>query len=203
MQVRTRGVLLIEALIALSLLSGLLLFGSQSILAGLYGAKSAGEKDHGTSVLRETIEAVRASTAEEWQILYNLQRSPIHYYPSQSAGKWIPALGDETVVVNGLTYTRYFTVEHVSRNNITRTIETVYNPLYDDPGTQKITVTVVWGNGNRLTQSEYLTRWRNKVCVQTAWNTPASAGVKTCPDASYFSSTDITAGADLELTPLP
>ena len=199
----TRGALLIEALIALSILAGLLLVGTQSILAGLYGAKFASQKDVAAGILGETIDAVRARTDEQWQSVYGLLRSPTKYYPLQSSGKWVLFAGDEVLTVNGLPYRRFFTVEHVSRDVVTRGIETVYDPLHDDPSTQKITATVVWGNDNILTQVEYLSRWRNRVCVQTAWNTPGSVGVKTCPDASYSSATDITAGANLKLTPLP
>lgn len=198
-----RGALLIEALVALSILAILLLVSSQSILAGLYGAKSAGQKDNSITVLREMVETARAAIDESWLGLYSLVRSPAHYHVLQSAGKWVLFTGDETIEMNGVTFTRYFTVDDVSRNSLTRAIDTVYDPTHNDPSTLKVTFTVVWGNGNRISQVEYFSRWRNKVCVQSDWNTPGSTGVKNCPDTSFDASTDITAGASLKLTPLP
>ncbi len=186
-----RGALLVEILITISILAIILSLGAQSSFVSLRASKSASEKDTALNLAIETVEAVRAASDELWQNLYSLTKGPgNHYYPSQSSGKWvINNSGDETLIVNGVTYARYFTVDNASRNPSTRAIENTYNSANDDPSTQKLTVVVTanWATSTATTFSEYLSRWRNKVTVQTNWTGSGDTG-------------NITTGTSLQLT---
>lgn len=180
-----RGALLLEILVVTAILGVILSLGSQMVFVSLKSNKTAGDRDVAVGLLNETIEAVRAIGDERWQTLYALLHNGTHYYPVSSGGKWMVSAGgsDETVVANGINYTRYFTIENVSRcNDATRTIAssttcTPSNTNYsDDPSTQKIIVSVSWSGSEPITQTEYLLRWRNKVCPQTDWSGGANPG---------------------------
>ena len=191
-----RGALLIEILITISILAIILSLGAQSSFVSLRASKSAGEKDMALNLAIETLEAVRGASDEKWQNLYDLTKgSANHHYPSQSSGKWVISNnGDETVAVNSIPYARYFVVDNVSRDQTptSRAIENTYNSANDDPSTQKVTVTVTtnWATSTAVTFSQYLSRWRNKVTVQTSWT-----------GGGGESSTNITTGSSLQVSP--
>ena len=191
-----RGALLIEILITISILAIILSLGAQSSFVSLRASKSAGEKDMALNLAIETLEAVRGASDEKWQNLYDLTKgSANHHYPSQSSGKWVISNnGDETVAVNSIPYARYFVVDNVSRDQTptSRAIENTYNSANDYPSTQKVTVTVTtnWATSTAVTFSQYLSRWRNKVTVQTSWT-----------GGGGESSTNITTGSSLQVSP--
>lgn len=185
-----RGSLLIEVLIVISVLAIILSLGAQASLVGLSATKLAGDKDVALNLMNETFEAVNSASDEKWQNVYSLSKTSTNpHYATSSTGTWnINNAGNEVITVNGVAYTRYFYVDNVSRD-AARSIENVYNSANDDPSTQKVTVTVLWGNanGNVLSTNQYISRWRNKVCIQTDWSGGAATGVKTCPDTTYGS----------------
>ncbi|MEK7569130.1 MAG: hypothetical protein AAB497_03385 [Patescibacteria group bacterium] len=212
---RTRGALLLELLIAISILAVVLSVGSQAVFVSLQSGKTSGESDVAIGLANEALEAVRGTAEEKWQNIYTLTKWTQHYYPAPSAGKWTLAAGDEAIALNTANYTRYVTIQNVCRDTTptsraitgitdtdgTLTTCTTSTGLFD-PSTQKVTVTVSWqGSGSPVTVSDYFLRWRNKVCPQTSWAGGVSSGVKTCPDTTYESATDITAGAGLQITP--
>ena len=199
-----RGALLIEILITISILAVILSLGAQSSFVSLRASKSASEKDGALNLAIETMEAVRSAAEEKWQNLYDLTKgSANHHYPSQSSGKWIISNnGDEVLTINDTIYARYFIVDNMSRDVSTRAIENTYNSANDDPSTQKVTVFVTtnWATSTAVTFSQYFSRWRNKVCNQTAWTTGGSGNsVKTCPDTNYDTKTNITPSGSLEI----
>lgn len=179
------GMLLLEILIALAVVTVIVGLGAQTTVVSLKSNKTAGEKGEAGKLVEETFEAVRMITAENWLNLYKppdgtgdpaaSKGDNNHYYPSQSVGKWIIQSGNEIVTVGSLSYTRYFTIDNVSRDS-NKDIEPTYNSSNDDPSTQKITVNVGWANAATTTISQYLFRWRNKVCHKTNWS-----GGKTYP----------------------
>lgn len=199
-----RGVLLLELLIAISILAVVLSVGSQAVFVSLQSGKTSAESDVAMGLANEALEAVRGTAEEKWQNIYTLTRWTQHYYPAQSAGKWILTAGDEAIALNTASYTRYVTIQNVCRDTTpssraitgltdgptdtdgTLTTCTTSGGLFD-PSTQKVTVTVSWqGSGSPVTISDYFIRWRNKVCNQTGWTTGDSGTtVKTCPDTSY------------------
>lgn len=197
------GALLLELLIVISILGIILSVVANAMFLSLRGNKTSGENGIATSLASETLEAIRSIVEEDYQNIYGLPNIPNkgpsnHYYTTQSAGKWITATGDETIVLNGIIYTRYFTIENVSRDDSTRNIQVSYLSDYDDPSTQKVTVTVSWTGGTPIVMSEYFFRWKNKTCGQPGWvTTDADNTLVDCTGTSYFSKDaeiDITGG---------
>ena len=201
---RSRGALLLELLIAISILAVVLSVGSQAVFVSLQSGKTSAESDVAIGLANEALEAVRGTAEEKWQNIYTLTKGA-HYSATSTnpTGKWTLTLGDETVVLNTATYTRYVIINDVSRDLSSRAIETSYNSAHDDPSTQKVEVTVSWsGSGSPVTISDYFFRFRNKVCNQTGWTTGGSGTtVKTCPDTNYDTKDAVvdTSGGSLKL----
>jgi type II secretory pathway pseudopilin PulG len=180
------GFLIMELLVSVAVLAVIAFVGAQASLVSFSGGKASEEKDNAANLSNEVFEAVRAAADEKWVNLYNLTKGGTQYHPALSGGKWTLVANNETITLNNISYTRYFTVDNVSRDITTRNIESAYVSADDDPSTQKVTVTVTWpGGSNNLTISQYVFRWRNKVCDHTDWLTSGSSGAKTCPDSSY------------------
>jgi len=187
-----------EILITITVVAVVAGIGSQLIVGSLRSNKFSNERNAALGLVEETFEAVRNSSSERWQNIYDLTKDTAQYYPQQSSGKWQIAAGTESVVVNGITYTRYFNISNVSRDTSSRNIENTYNSANNDPSTQKITTTVSWPDAEPMISSEYITRWRNKACLQTDWQSVGS-GTSTCPANNYGSASNITTGNNLQL----
>lgn len=188
---QNKGSLLLELLIVISILAIILTVGAQAVYVSMQSGKVSGERDVAIGLANEALEAVRAVADEKWQNIYNLTKSTQHYYATStlSVGKWTLVDGDETIALNNATYTRYVIIDNVSRDGATRAIENTYVSADDDPGTQKVSVSVSWPNANPVLVSGYFFRWRNKVCNQTDWSGGVGAGPKNCPDTTYESIT--------------
>lgn len=199
------GQLLLEVLVAIAAAVIIVAMGSQMVYVSLKSGDSAGKKNIALGLNGETFEAVRNSAVEKWQNLYNLNKDGANYYPTSTVGKWAVATGTENIVINDVVYTRFFIVQNVCRDDLTRNITGITdsngssttacvisggNP---DPSTQKVKVTVSWPNADPVDSSEYVARWRNKACFQTAWS-GAGSGTTTCPITTYGSQTNIDFG---------
>lgn len=184
-----RGALLLELLLAISILAIILSVASQSVLVSLNSEKFSGERDVAVALASEALEAVRGVADEKWANMYGLTgKGATHYRTVQSGNKWILEAGDETVALNSASYTRYVIIDNVSRDSsANRLIESTYNATNDDPSTQKATVTVSWTGGSPIVISEYFFRWRNKVCDQTGWvgNGGSGDAVVSCGTTTY------------------
>jgi hypothetical protein len=190
-----QGQLLLEILIAVGVAAVVLSIVSQLVLVSLNSNKATVESTIAENLAQEEFKAVEAIAFSKWQNLYNLTKaSSSHYFATSTAGDWATSTGDEIVRLNSLSFTRYFTIANVCRDDVSRAIITTAGvpPCTagnsDDPSTQKITVTVSWAGGS-LTRSDHLTRWRNQTCVQTSWNSGGSTGTTTCP-ATYYDTKD-------------
>ncbi|OGI67655.1 hypothetical protein A2732_00185 [Candidatus Nomurabacteria bacterium RIFCSPHIGHO2_01_FULL_40_10] len=196
---KQKGALLLELLVVISVVAVVLSVGTNAVFLSLRSNKIGGERDIANALAFEALEAVRAATEENWQNIYGLIKSSQHYQIATPSGKWELATGDETINLNGIDYTRYVTIDNVSRDDSTRYVQNSYVSAADDPSTQKVTVTVSWSGGNPVVLYEYFFRWKNKVCNQTSWVTGGSGTtVKTCPDTSYDtkdSGVDISTGS--------
>lgn len=208
-----RGQLLLEILIAVAALAVIGILGSQLVLVSMQSNKLAAEKNVGLGIAEETFETARLVAEENWQNLYGLTKYSENYYPQKSApaGKWIFTQGTENVIINDIAYTRYFTVQNVCRETSTKNVKgitdangtaatCVENGGSFDPSTQKINITAYWPNADELSSSEYITRWRNNICLQTLWQTQGSSGAKNCPDTSYESASNLTVGSTLQIS---
>jgi len=100
-------------------------------------------------------------------------------------------------------FVRYFYVENVSRElcgvgDITSEATTTCSSgagsagAANDPSTQKITVSISWPQGGLVSKTEYLTRTRNNVFVQTDWSGGAGQeGPITSANNQFSSSTRV------------
>ncbi len=203
-----RGQLLLEVLVAVAIIVIIATVGIHLIYTSLVGTKSAGDRNVGLGLTEETFEAVEAAATEKWQNLYDLTKGSANYHPQKSSGQWVLTSATEDVVINSITYTRSFTIQNVCRDDTTRAVTGITTSggsttdcasgSSHDPSTQRVTAVVSWPNADALTSSQYLSRWRNKLCEQTTWS-GTSGEVKDCPDTTYESATDITPGESLEL----
>lgn len=195
---RSRGALLLELLVAVSILAIILSIGSESVYVSMQSGKTSSETDVALGLANETLEAVRAVSDEKWQNIYDLVKGQdllAYNYAIPSGGKWVTSTGSELVVMNGINYTRYFYVQNICRDTtqgsrqitgLTDGPVIVNGKLTScdastglfDPSTQKVTVTVTWnGSGSPIVVSGYLFRWHNKVSNQSDWSGGAGASV--------------------------
>lgn len=215
-----RGVMLVELLVAIAAAAIVFSLGAQLTYVSGRSAKIAADTTVALGLVSETHEAVRASATEKWQNLFNLTKNSA-YHPETTAGKWVLISGVQTVTVNRVDYSRSFIAQNMCRTQTsqvfgditgitdgpavadgTLTTCTTSGGVYD-PSTQKITVTVSWTGNTGITTSEYVFRWRNKICNQTSWQTaePGSSTAKTCPNDTTYDTKDsgVTTGASLYL----
>jgi len=187
------GSLLLELLLVISLIAIIFAVGTQAILVSLKSDKVSSEKDIASNLASETMELMRGVAEGNWQNIYlpsGIVKGTTHYFPLKVNNSWTLSPGDETVVINGISFTRSIIINNVSRDStVDRKIETTYNSTDDDPNTQKITVTISWSGGNPVTIDGYLFRWRNKVCDQTLWSTQTTPvdDIALCSSSNYFS----------------
>jgi hypothetical protein len=191
-----RGQLLLEILISVGIAAIVLALISQLAFASLRATKAAAESGVASGLIEGEFDAIEAVAFEKWQKIYDLNKSTSdHYYATTTAGAWTVSAGDESLIINDLTFVRFFTISNVCRDNTTKAIIitagvppcTAGNS--DDPSVQKITVNLSWSGGS-LSRAKYLTRWRNKTCSQTSW-TGTGAGPANCPSTLYESPTSV------------
>lgn len=181
-----KGSLLLEVLLAVTFFVSVASMGAQMIVVSNKSNAMAGDRDVAKGLLQEELEGIRATSDGGWNNLAGLTRgSP--YHTLQSGSAWAFSAGVESLVMNGLTYSRSFTVASTSRDLSTRSIESTYNSAHDDPSTVQVVATVSWQGGETITASEYVERWRNLVCAQTSWAGGGGDGstAHTCPATTY------------------
>jgi len=203
-----RGQLLFELLITIAVAATIVAIGAQLIYVSLRGNRWSGEKNVALGLKDEEFEAVLSWTTQSWTTFYNLTKGTTTYAMFPSGGSWNYSTGTEAVTANTITYTRSFTIQNVCRDTATRSILGVTDGGgattactgggSEDPSTQQVSVAVRWPGADPLTAAEYLTRWRNKACVQSSWASQGSA-TSSCPATTYASSSNITPGANLQL----
>jgi type II secretory pathway pseudopilin PulG len=196
---KQKGSLLFEMLIVISLVAILISVGANAVFLSMRSNKASGERDTANGLASIALESVRSIAEENWLNIYGLTKSGQRYYPSEVDGKWVLIEGDEIININDISYTRYLTIDNVSRDPTTKDIESEYILGNDDPSTQKATVVVNWSQGSPVVVSEYFYRWRNKICPQTEWTTAESGdSVENCNTIAYDekeSTIDTSAGS--------
>lgn len=194
---KQQGSLLLELLVVISLIAIILTIGTQAVYVSLQSNKVSGDRDVATNLASEALEATRSVSEENWINIYSLTKTSQHYKVVQSSGKWTLATGDEVVVLNTISYTRYVVIENTCRDDSTRNITgvgTCAGDSSDDPSTQKITVTVSWIGGDPVVISEYFFRWKNQVCSQSGWSGGGGSGngVQPCSTTTNYDTKDNT-----------
>ena len=157
-----RGQSLIELLIAIGV-AGLFITGVTSTIEFALKSSVVGRASQTASYLgQELLDAVSVIANANWLLVGGVVGSAYVVPPTTVS------LGTELVPANGINYTRFFTVEHISRDANNNVLE-IYDVDFDDPSTKRIVVTLSWPGGGLLTFTKLITRHQNAAFVQTDW----------------------------------
>ncbi len=189
------GQSLIEIFIALSM--GILIIGgiTGSFLV-ITKTNDLSTKNRNASVINDALlDSVRSFADGNWTGLYGTAKGTANRYRlATSTGALVLQSGTEAVVAGGVTYTRSFYVDNVSRDG-SGNIQAAYNAPTDDPSTQKITVETGFSTGGStrtITDSFYVTRSGNFVVRQTDWSGGSGqAGPTTLVNSRFSSSANV------------
>ena len=199
------GQSLVEIIIAIAV-GAILIGGATAVLIPIL--RSNLETRHvqiATSLAQEYLDNVQNLTESNWLNIYNLTpKGPSsQFYLRATSTTYEILSGATSTVVEGRTFTRYFSIENTSRNlcgasDITTnaTSSCASGPgssgVADDPSTQKITAIVTWPESRSISKTQYLTRNINKVFVQTDWSAgPGQEGPITSENNQFATSTNI------------
>ena len=198
--------MLVELLIAIAILAVIAALGAQLIHVSLRATDASKETGRMLRMAGESMEAMRAiaygndAVSQGWNRIYKppdgngdaaaSKGSDNPYYPRLSTGSppiWELASGVESVLVDGMPYTRRVIIENVSRD-ASGIIEETYVPAGDDPATQKITVTVTREQGgSEVILSSYFTRFFNESTPQSDWTGGTNCGpISALGGADYY-----------------
>lgn len=192
---KLKGALLLELLVVIGVFAILVPLVAQIIIASLSVNKVTIENTAALGLMDEVIAATDSISFTHWHDIYNLTKNVnTHYHPVKTNGVWTLTSGDEVININGINYTRYFTVSNVCRDETNNIINDNNFPpcvggMGEDPSVQRIIITMSW-NGRSISKNTYVFRWRNQVCYQTDW-TGTGVGPVNCPSTLYDSATSI------------
>lgn len=204
-----RGQSLLELLVVIGVIAVVGTVGAQVFYVGARTQKISAERESGLRLIEESFEAARNVADADWQNMVNLTKGTTQYHPEVSAGAWTIASASENVVLNGITYTRFLTIQNVCRDASTRDITgatdtsggattcTGSGGAYD-ASTQQVTAAVAW-SGETLSLIQYVTRWQNRACAQASWDTVGAGPVTGCTTTLYDSATGLSTGAALQI----
>lgn len=158
-QKRETGVVVVEAIIAIAIISiafaALLEVGASS----LRSSASLEKKEKALLLAKEFVEGTRSfRDGTNWPVdgVGLVETGGGYpYYLAVSVGAWSLFPGVE---ITGI-FTRKIIFDRVSRDPTTGNIENPYNALNDDDNTRKITVIIAWEGGS-LQLVTYLTNWK-------------------------------------------
>lgn len=178
------GQSLTEILVALGI--GAILIGAATgaIVLSLRSSLDIRTTQVATSLAQAYLDNAKALAESDWQKIYSpaaAKGSSSQFYLSAATSTYSILAGTTSTVAEGRTFTRYFSIENVSRDSCgvgsittatTTSCAMQAGSAYvaDDPSTQKITVTVSWEGGRSVTATQYVSRTRNKVFIQTDWS---------------------------------
>ena len=181
-----KGQSLIEILVSIAI--GAVVFGSivVAVSAGVRLNFESKTTQIASSLARQTIDRVSSIAESNWQNVYSLPTKGLNsqYYPTASGTTLVILAGATTTIIEGRTFTYWFSVENVNRTKCGLGEITVLattscpttegageNEIYEDPATQKITAKVSWQPGNHLlTITQNISRKRNLSFIQTDWS---------------------------------
>ncbi|MBI5401464.1 hypothetical protein HZB05_01385 [Candidatus Wolfebacteria bacterium] len=202
---KTNGQSLIEMVVGLGVGAIILIGVSTLMVSNLKSSLSVKVNQAASSLAQELINSVKSIAESDWRLVYsNLSKgSAYNYYVATSTKSIIS--GTETITAENRTFTRYFYVDNVNRDqcsigNISSSTPTACplgpgtSGITEDPSTQKITAVIKDANNNIvISMFEYIARKRNVSFAQTDWSAgPGQEGPITSPNNMFFTSTNIT-----------
>ena len=201
-----KGQSLVEILVAIGV-GAILIGGAVGVISPILKSNLETKNIQvASSLAQQYLDNLRNIAEADWSNIYNppaLKGSDSQFYLSSASSTYIIISGSLPMVVEGRNFAIHFSVENVNRDscgagNITEESVTFCSAgpgsagIADDPSTQKITVSVSWVSGGFLSRSEYFTRSKNAVFVQTDWSGGAEQeGPITSENGKFASSTNI------------
>ena len=186
------GQALAEILISLGI--GAIVLSSVAGVMRISALSNKGIKESKSAyyLAQEEIDNARAYADSRWSNFYQLSKgSSNQYYISTSTTPFSPVSGSEEISLDLITYTRYFYVENVSRDNSDDSV--VSSGGTEDPLTQKVTSKVTWGGTGEAVLVEYISNVRNFVIVQSDWSGGVgSDGPFSVPGSAFSSSSNVS-----------
>ena len=200
------GQSLVEIMVAIGI-GAILIGGATTVIVSILRSNLETKSVQiATSLTQEYLDKLQTLAESDWHIVYNppLGKGPSsQFYLTTASTTFALAAGTTSTIIEGRTFTRYFSIENVNRNlcgagDITLDAVTSCGSgpgtvgITDDPSAQKITVTVSWPDGRSISRTQYFTRHIDKVFVQTDWSAgPNQEGPITSANNRFTSSTDI------------
>lgn len=207
-----QGQSLMELIVGLGVTTIIVSASALTIAAVLRSDIQAKRLQAATDLTRELSDNSRALAAANWRNVYDLiHGSGNRYSLNVSASPFTASSSSETLVVEGVTYNRYFYVENANRtlcgagdittDGTTACTQIGATGVADDPSTQRITVVATWpGTETGVRLIEYVSRSRNTITRQTDWS--GASGQESFPsggvNTQFASSTGVitsTSGA--------
>ena len=184
-----RGQILAELMIAIAITAVLAAIGAQLLNVGLYSAGTSEDRQAASRLAEEVFESLRAITfgnttsTQGWNNLYLPPTGGGDIYTSKGDSNlyhteivnnnWKIVSGSEIVILDNGDFTRSFIIENICRDNSTADISTTTIPclsgFWEDPGYQKVTVTISKIGAPDFTFSQYFTRYLNESTSQENW----------------------------------
>lgn len=210
------GQSLAEVIIATAV--GAIIIGAvvSSLVLSMRGSSQGRLASSAASLGNGILDSVQALSDGDWQAVYNLStKGPISEYYLVTTGTpptVVVATGTESVTVNSVAFTRYFSVQDVYRTSCGTGSITTSSPtscsngigVLEDPSTQLITAYVSWENVGGATSSislsAYVTHSKDRVTQYNNWS--GSSGIQgpvAAPAPDYVTSSNITASSSIEL----
>src|SRR3989344_937137 len=168
------GQSLLEVMIAIAI--GALLLGVATISVNFMLRSKVVTKHHAIAapLAQELLDNVASIGEARWLVLYNIpiKGDDILYYLTESSTSFSILPGSETIIKDGISYARSFSINNVSRDGMNNVISEGGGGI-NDPSTQKITVKVSWTLSDKIsfiTLNKFITRWKNFSFGQTDWS---------------------------------
>lgn len=190
-----KGQSLVEVLIAL-LVGAIMIGAGATIIASVLRSNTHTLRTQvGAGLAKELLENVSVWADSDWNnILALATTSENRYYLTTSTSPFTAVSGTESVQVGTTTYTRYFYMDEVNRNNTSSGEDMIVTSGgANDPSTKKVTVIYRWPQSATNTLATYLTRARTSfVFSQTDWfGGPGQDVPVTSTDSRFSTSTNL------------
>jgi len=165
-----RGQILLEVLVSITLSGVFIIATTLAFSSLLFLNYNNRNMETAINLGNDLMDSVVAVADADWHNIYSLTKaSSTHYYINNATSPFLISSGEEVVSVGGISFTRYFYVDNVTRNSNGYIAST--SGVVDDPSTQKITMVVTWPRATAgISFSKYVTRYKNSVFVQTDWS---------------------------------
>ncbi len=160
MAINKKGISIVELLVVAAIVI-IGLVGLLSVtVSSLKFSRQIREQEQAKALAEGALEAVRNfrdGTTWDTDGLKTLALDPVTYHPEKIGAplKWTLVSGEETIGA----FKRKVVFSKISRDPISKNIESTYNPSNDDPNTRKITATVSWQD-KTVEISTLLTNWK-------------------------------------------